>query len=1096
MAEVFAVEDPSSGEHFACKLLVAIKHALKRFNREYEAMTRLNHPNIVRVYHYGLHEGHPWLTMELLTGTPAQAWAKNAGKPGSKERTDEVLRMSIQLARALQYIHDRGLVHRDLKSANVLVLPDSRVKLVDFGTAHLYDAAQAITQDGEFVGTFAYASPEQVSGRPIDGRSDLYSFGVLLYRLLTGRRPFASVESAALIHAHLTQPPPDPRIHVPELDERLVGLLFHLLAKAPEDRPQQAEQVATLMEAILGKGARGTAPLVLHRARCTNRDLLHRELQAHLQSAPGAAALVVGDDGSDRRRIVDDMLAAAAERGVRVFHCNLAEGADVQSLMGMLKVIGRQGADNKAVRALRKITRANDTQLAMDQVRQTLRNSVLSTLKGFAEKSEVLLGAHGLEHASPLTLEVLAGVRAAAAERGIPVGLVASCSAVALIAQPEIKRRLADAPVFELEPLTPNQVAQAVGGMLGRRPPPAEVSRRLHEATDGQPAYLEAAVRDLLASGVLEADDGNRVEWAGSRIAIELPEQARKDAMIVLGTQPVLHRRFLEAMALLDEEVRLDLLGESLEWEADEVLEVANRVVEGQVLRWAHPNVLAWRQSRLRALVMTTVPAARRRVHETRLAKAIRPYAPSPAQVRLLLAAGDPVEASSRGITAARQALLRHDYRTALSILAPVVAQSANLPPQARAEANLLYARCLEILRPLDPGATRSLAEARKVEGSPLTAEIELAAAGLAGAIGHFANNRKFLDAAWVAAESAKQATLMSEIALEIAESCRQRGQFVDSTSWIEKARKAAIASGSRSVMGESTLASARLHLAHGEMGAAEKVASKAMQFFEREANPVGFWRSVPVWTETLRRQGRFSEALAVLTVRCPEAREGDDPAVYVRMLMSVAACELDLCRLGRAQEVVDEIVATVRRGERMALRLEAKMLDGRIRLASGQLLGAAFLLQDTMDRAKAAGLTLIAERARGYYAETIALLGETSKAGDLYRSATLGLMGMGDRLALSEVCTSRSRALHEDPAVVFKPVEELLESEPLPALKVELLLARAAWSRRQSAGRDTLTQYRDAARALNQLAAGLNDTDRAALRVHPWSRRIREGLG
>ena len=162
MAEVYEVEERQSGEHLALKLLTQTGGALPRFNREYEAMIRLNHPNIVRVYNYGFYNQLPWLSMELVEGTAIQAYAKRCGKPAPEERTREVLRVAHDLALALDHVHGRGLVHRDLKSANVLVLPDSRVKLIDFGTARVTNPVQAITAEGEFIGTFAYASPEQL----------------------------------------------------------------------------------------------------------------------------------------------------------------------------------------------------------------------------------------------------------------------------------------------------------------------------------------------------------------------------------------------------------------------------------------------------------------------------------------------------------------------------------------------------------------------------------------------------------------------------------------------------------------------------------------------------------------------------------------------------------------------------------------------------------------------------------------------------------------------------------------------------------------------------------------------------------------------
>ena len=121
MSEVFVVEDPSTKEHLALKLLVETGDAVPRFNREYEALIRLNHPGIVRVYNYGLHDGRPWFSMELLEGQSLQAWMKKCGRPGQSARTAEVYRVGYYLSAALAYIHRRKLIHRDLKSGNLLV---------------------------------------------------------------------------------------------------------------------------------------------------------------------------------------------------------------------------------------------------------------------------------------------------------------------------------------------------------------------------------------------------------------------------------------------------------------------------------------------------------------------------------------------------------------------------------------------------------------------------------------------------------------------------------------------------------------------------------------------------------------------------------------------------------------------------------------------------------------------------------------------------------------------------------------------------------------------------------------------------------------
>lgn len=1098
MAEVYEVLDPRSGERFACKLLVAVKVALDRFNREYEAMTRLNHPGIVRVYHYGLHDGQPFMSMELLRGTPAQPWVKKIGKPGTPQRTAEVLRIGHSLSTALDYAHQRGLIHRDLKSANVLVLPDGRVKLVDFGTAHLADAARAITNEGEFVGTYAYASPEQVSGRPIDRRSDLYSLGVLLFRLATGRRPFRTNDAAALVRAHLQEAPPDPRSFVPDLPAPLAELILRMMSKHPDDRPRSAALVAQILEKIAQTTFSGTSPLALHEAGCTARHLERRQIRDHIEHNPGAAVLVVGETGSDRARVVDAVLQEAIERQDRVFLCQLKPGRDVEALLGMLKTMGRQGADErKAVRSLRRLTKANATQLAVTRVRVGLRQSVFGTLESLLGDAPIVLGIHGLEHASPLTLEVLAGVRSSAREAGAQVSLVADCTKHVLEPGSDFSRRLPDALRVELEPLDPGQIALAVGHMLGRRPPPAELARRLFDVTDGQATYVEEAVRGMVEAGVVEADDGNRLEWASRDLEIGLPPSALRDAEDVLSALPHLHRRVLEAVALGDDEVPVDLLEQALGWETAEVEWILTELVRRQILV-REGNTVGFRITRLRPMLLTSLRSWRARAHETTLARGIRERAPSAAQIRLLLQTGETSLAYERCLAVARKAMHRADFKRAYAILLPVVQVTPTDPHPLHGEVHLLFAECLQVLHPMDARVTKALGVARKTMGGAASrmAELDLVTATQAGRIGHGSILQKALEKAWAAACTAKDAELKATIALELATAARRRGQMKDAGKWGEEARQAAVTAGA-GAMGRALLAEAQLLMRRGDLEKAAELAEKAGGLFEREGLGMGTWSSVAVWSTAVRRNGRYSEALERLTAVLPEAREAQDPAVYLQLLLACAWCEVELCRLGRSQELVDEIAATLRRGELAALRQEAKLVHGRILLVSGQLENAAFVLRETHERAKANGLAVIAEVARAWLAETLWMLGEREEARKLFRAALLGLKGMGDKVALGDALAARGRTLEpgDDVEKLFKPVVGLVEEQDVPIFELELLLARTRAARLAGDAQGRVRASRDAARALNRLAGRLDDTDRAALRVHPWSKRIREGM-
>ena len=439
MAEVYEVEEPSSGEHLALKLLVQTGGAKPRFHREYEAMIRLNHPNIVRVYNYGTWEDHPWLSMELVEGTPIQAYAKRCGRPGTPERTREVIRVAHDLALALDHVHHRGLIHRDLKSANVLVLPDGRVKLLDFGTAKVSDPVQEITRDGEFIGTFAYASPEQLLNRGLDYRADLYSYGVLLFRLATGKRPFNAKELHLLARQHVKEAPPPPS-DLCELPPGLEAVILALLEKKPENRPQSGAEVAEALEAVAGAPLYppGTLDVDLSSERLVGREDQLSQLWSFLDgeangqgAAPGSApadmAMTVGLQGSGRHRVMQVMEREIHRRTWRSVPLYFLRGAEDlrQVTQAMAQLTRSFGHDAPAraqeyIRALQEVEQAQS--LSVAERLEVLRSAGAGL---FAERCRldgrpVVLMVRGLQHAGPVGFEALVGLREEISERAEP----------------------------------------------------------------------------------------------------------------------------------------------------------------------------------------------------------------------------------------------------------------------------------------------------------------------------------------------------------------------------------------------------------------------------------------------------------------------------------------------------------------------------------------------------------------------------------------------------------------------------------------------------------------------------------------------------
>ncbi len=211
----------------------------RRFRDEALYTANLSHPNIATVYDYGEDHDLAFLVMELVPGEPLSHLVQ---REGALEPA-RVRSIMAQAALALDAAHDAGVVHRDVKPANILITPEGTVKLTDFGIARALDGSgQTLT--GEIVGTPHYLSPEQALGEAATGASDLYALGIVAHELLTGRRPFDKVTPVATALAQVNDPPPPLPDEVPA---ELRGLIERCLAKSPDDRPRSARELAELL---------------------------------------------------------------------------------------------------------------------------------------------------------------------------------------------------------------------------------------------------------------------------------------------------------------------------------------------------------------------------------------------------------------------------------------------------------------------------------------------------------------------------------------------------------------------------------------------------------------------------------------------------------------------------------------------------------------------------------------------------------------------------------------------------------------------------------------------------------------------------------
>ena len=248
MGMVLEAEDPKLGRHVAIKVMLphvaGNAKARDRFVREARAAAKVEHDHIIPIYFIGEENNVPFIVMPFLKGESLDARLK-------RERrlpVDEIVRIGREVAEGLAVAHELGLVHRDIKPANLwLEAPRGRIKVLDFGLARLNSEAGQLTQSGAIVGTPAYMAPEQARSQPVDGRSDLFSLGAVLYKMATGRTPFGGSDTISMLMSLANDTPANARSLNPDIPATLADLISRLLEKDPARRPQSAREVVLLL---------------------------------------------------------------------------------------------------------------------------------------------------------------------------------------------------------------------------------------------------------------------------------------------------------------------------------------------------------------------------------------------------------------------------------------------------------------------------------------------------------------------------------------------------------------------------------------------------------------------------------------------------------------------------------------------------------------------------------------------------------------------------------------------------------------------------------------------------------------------------------
>ncbi len=555
MGVVYRARDPKLNRDVAVKLIASMDltpELEERFQREAQVVAQMDHPAIVTIHDVGRDEGSLFFVMPLVGGTNLLRLIRDQSL-----RLGEVVDIGIQVAEALDYSHARGVVHRDIKPANIMVTREEggsgvRVRVMDFGLARSTTESR-LTKTGTLVGTVAYLSPEQVASRNFDGRSDIYSLGVVLYECLLGEPPFTG-EVQSILYRIAHEVPQPPRDRGAEIREELQDILLRCLEKDPGKRPQKAAQVAESLRRHRASLASDEfrMSVVLSQSRViarpsssvfVGREKEFAELQRRLNNAisgEGQLAVVAGEAGIGKTRLLEELKNLATVRKIRVLYGRFVEQDRAFSYQGFSELIedafrsrdpdapsgGPDFADlaadllglfpqlseipelRSAVSGDSRIAAPAEERKAEDRLQIfELIARTLTRIGGGRPLVLILDNLHGAE-ASIEALQYI--VRRL---RSTPTLIVGSYRQTETDKRHPLIKMLdsfADDPRFvsiTLPPFSPSEHRSLVESLVGAPNVSDALALRLREATEGNPFFTRELVRSLVESGGIEKDD-------------------------------------------------------------------------------------------------------------------------------------------------------------------------------------------------------------------------------------------------------------------------------------------------------------------------------------------------------------------------------------------------------------------------------------------------------------------------------------------------------------------------------------------------------------------------------------------------------------
>jgi len=645
MGTVYRATDLELRREVAVKILSSTHETSdgrERLVREARAAAALNHPHIVTIHDVGEASGFPFLVMELVSGPRL-----SDARPNDLAR---VVAIAVQICDALEHAHANSIVHRDLKPDNVLLSggSGSNVKLADLGLAlPAYDAR--ISRAGVIVGTAAYMAPEQALGQTIDGRTDLYALGVLLYELTTGRRPFTGDDQLTIISQHVHAHVVPPRMLRSEIPRALEAIIMRLLAKNPAQRfNSAAETRAALLNSLNSEDESSTAdsaPAVaildaLSRGRLVGRNAElaeARELWQRAREGRGHAVLLSGEPGAGKTRLARELTIQAAVDGAVVLTGGCYEYEAATPYLPFVEAFRRWVREEKSDDKLREIlcdaaiqiaklapeveTRLGPfperPELAPHEERLLFFDAVVQVFSAIAQRQSLLFYADDLHWADRGTLWLLSHLlRQLRNERVLIAGAYRETE---LDRAHPLAKALVDwnrerlITRIALRRFSEAETTEQLGALLGENVS-GEFAVAVHRETEGNPFFVEEVLKALIERGSVRRESGR---WHRCDVAQLLIPQSVKEAIgNRLDRVSQNSNEVLRVAAILGKVFTFEELSAVAEQNEDALLDALDEASGAQLIAAGSGDSFSFTHDKIREVLYEELnPIRRRRLH-------------------------------------------------------------------------------------------------------------------------------------------------------------------------------------------------------------------------------------------------------------------------------------------------------------------------------------------------------------------------------------------------------------------------------------------------------------------------------------------------